>query len=94
MGGVGKSKTCPCRPQASRRADLGGFLVFHRGAFLVVAAKAARAVEDGVGSVMVLADLDPRLDEVRPHSARRNLKFQAVERHAIVVADLPLLLNA
>ena len=45
-------------------------------------------------SVVVLTDLDPRLDEMRPQGTRWNLKFQSIERHAIVVADLPLFLNA
>ena len=68
--------------------------MFQSDAFSVVAAKAARTVEDGVGAVVIVADLDPRLDEMRPQRARRNLKFQLVERHAIVVADLTLFLNA
>ena len=51
-------------------------------------------MKDRVGSVVVLADLDPRLDEVRAQRARRDLQLQSVERHAIVVADLALFLNA
>jgi hypothetical protein len=51
-------------------------------------------VEDGVGAVGVDVDLDPRLDEVRAHRAFRDLQFERPVGHAIVVADLALLLNA
>ena len=61
---------------------------------MVIAAEAARAVEDGVGSVVILADLDPRLDEMSAQRARWDLQFQSMERDAIVVADLALLLDA
>ena len=39
-------------------------------------------------------DFDPRLDEMRAHRAFRDLQLQRPERHAIVVADLALLLDA
>ena len=39
-------------------------------------------------------DPNARLDEVRPHRALRDLQFQRPVGDAIVVADLPLLLNA
>ena len=81
-------------PQAGRRADLSGFSHFGDRSFLIVAAEASLAVEDRVGSVVVLADLDPRLDEVWAQRARRDLQLQAVERHTIVIADLPFFLNA
>ena len=38
--------------------------------------------------------LDPRLDEMRPHRALGDLKFQRAVGDAIVVADLPLFLDA
>src|ERR1700738_4188547 len=76
------------------RADLSGFSGFGDGSFLIVAAEASLAVEDRMGSVVVLADLDPRLDEVCAQRARRNLQLQPIERHAIVVADLTFFLNA
>ena len=65
VGGVGKPQACPCRPQVCRRADLSGFLKAHGSAIAAVAAEAARTMEDSVGSVVVLANLDPRFDEVR-----------------------------
>ena len=67
-------------------------LLYHAG--LIVAAEAARPVEDGVGAVGVAAHFDPGLDEMRPQRALRDLQFEPVERHAIVVADLTLFLNA
>jgi hypothetical protein len=69
-------------------------LVFHGGAFPVVAAETARTMKDRVRSVMVLPDLDSRLDEVRAQRAFEDLEFQPVERHAIIVADLAVFLNA
>jgi hypothetical protein len=39
-------------------------------------------------------DLDPRLDEVRPQGALRDLQFERAVGHAVVVADLPFLLHA
>ena len=81
-------------PQAGRRADSSGFAVVCDRSFLIVAAEASPAVEDRVGSVVVLANLDPRLDEVCAQRARRDLQLQPVERHAIVIADLTFFLNA
>ena len=44
-----------------RRADLSGaFCIFDRS-LVVVAADAARPMEDGVGAVGIDVDLDPRL---------------------------------
>src|SRR5205823_10733814 len=57
-------------PQAGRRADLSGFSNFGDRSSLIVAAEASLAVEDRVGTVVVMADLDPRLDEVRAQRAR------------------------
>ena len=51
-------------------------------------------MEDGVGAVGVDVDLDPRLDEMRPHRALRDLELQCAVGDAIVMADLPLLLDA
>ncbi len=80
VGGVDKSKTFPRRPQARRRADSSGnWDDVHGLAFAIVAAQAAGAVEDGVGAVVVLADLDPRFDKVGAQRARRDLQFQPVE---------------
>ena len=73
---------------------MSGFSNFGDGSSLIVAAEASLAVEDRVGTVVVMADLDPRLDEVRAQRARRDLQLQPVERHAIVVADLTFFLNA
>ena len=81
-------------PQAGRRADLSGFPGFDDRALMIVAAETSLAVEDRVGAVVVLADLDPRLDEVRAQRARRDLQLQPVERHAIVVANLTFFLDA
>ena len=61
---------------------------------LVVAADAARPVKEGVRAVGIDMHLDPRLDEMGAHRALRNLQFQRPVGDAIVVADLPLLLNA
>lgn len=47
-----------------------------------------------MGSVVILTDLDPRLDEMRPQRALRDLQFQPVERHAIAVAGEAFFLNA
>jgi hypothetical protein len=51
-------------------------------------------MENGDAAVMVLTDFDPCLDEMRPQRAGWNLKFQPVERYAIVIANLALFLNA
>ena len=80
-----------------RRADLSGALdraVVLEPAFLVVAADAARSVKDGVRAVRVDMHLDPRLDEMRAHRAFRDLELQRAVGDAIVVSDLPLLLDA
>ena len=45
-------------------------------------------------AVGVDVNLDPRLDEVGPHRAFGDLQFQHPVGHAIVVADLPLLVRA
>jgi hypothetical protein len=47
-----------------------------------------------VGAIGVDVDLDPRLDEVRPHRAFGDLQFQRPVGDAIVVHDLTLLLRA
>src|SRR5271156_1216625 len=80
-----------------RRADLSGvfrFIGLPERSFLVVAADAARSMKDGVGAVGVDVDLDPRLDEMGPHRALRDLELQCAVGDAIVMADLPLLLDA
>ncbi len=51
-------------------------------------------MKDRVRAVGVKMDSHSRLDEVRPHGAFRDLQFQRSKRHAVVVADLPLFLNA
>ena len=77
-----------------RRADLSGvFRIFDRSVF-VVAADAARPMKEGVGAVGIDVDLDPRLDEMGAHRAWRDLQFERAVGHAIVMADLPLLLDA
>jgi hypothetical protein len=80
-----------------RRADLSGALdraVVLEPSVLVVAADAARPVKEGVRAVGIDVHLDPRLDEMRAHRALGDLQFQSAVGDAIVVADLPLLLNA
>ena len=80
-----------------RRADLSGaqgVVGRPEPASLVVAADASGSVKDGVGAVRVDMDLDPRLDEMGSHRAFGDLQFQRVVGNAIVVADLPLLLDA
>ena len=47
-----------------------------------------------MGSVGIDVDLDPRLDEVRTQRAFGDLQFERAVGHAIVVADLALLLDA
>lgn len=47
-----------------------------------------------MGSIVVLADPDSRLDEVRAQRARWDLQLQSVERHAIVITGLTFFLNA
>ena len=63
-------------------------------AFAVIATKAALAEEDGVGAVGILSDLDFGFDKMRAQRAFGDLQFEAVERHAIVIADLTLFLEA
>ena len=78
-----------------RRADLSGVFRISDRSVLVVAADASGPVKDGVGAVGVDVDLDPRLDEMGPH--RPPDRSPGVERavgDAIVMADLPLLLDA
>src|ERR1700683_2753110 len=80
-----------------RRADLSGvfrFIGLPERSFLVVAADAARSMKDSVGAVGVDVDLDPRLDEMRPHRALRDLELERAVGDAIVLADLSLLLDA
>ncbi len=80
-----------------RRADLSGaffiMAVLERSVG-VVAADAARAEEEGVRAIGIDVHLDPRLDEMGPHRAFRDLQLERAVGDAIVVADLPLLLNA
>src|SRR5271154_5755296 len=80
-----------------RRADLSGvfrFIGLPELSFFVVAADASGPVKDGVGAVGVEVDLDPRLDEMGPHRALRDLELERAVGDAIVMADLPLLLDA
>jgi hypothetical protein len=51
-------------------------------------------VEDGVGAVGADMDLYARLDEVRAHRALRDLQLERAIGDAVVIADLPLLLDA
>jgi hypothetical protein len=93
---VGGAKHRPYSPEKlRRRADLSG-ADFCGPAFLVVATDASGSVKDGVRAIGidVDVDLDPRLDEMRPHRAFGNLPFQRPIGDAIVVADLALLLDA
>src|SRR5271166_1119677 len=88
---------CPHFHRLRRRAELGGAFFIGgllRRPVLVVAADASGAVKDGVRSVGIDVDLDPRLDEVRAHRAFRYLQLQRAVGDAIVMADLPLLLDA
>ncbi len=77
-----------------RRADLGGVFRISDRSLVIVAADASGPMKDGVRSVGIDVDLDPRLDEVRPHRALRDLQLERPVGHAIVVSDLALLLNA
>jgi hypothetical protein len=84
-------------PQARRRAELSGALDWDgvlEPAFLVVAADASWSVKDGVGTVGIDVDLDPRPDEMGTHRALRDLQLQGPVGDAIVVANLPLLFDA
>jgi hypothetical protein len=51
-------------------------------------------VKDGVRAVGIDVHLDPRAHEMGPHRALRDLQFERPVGHAIVLADLPLLLDA
>jgi hypothetical protein len=77
-----------------RRADLSGIFRISDRSVLVVAADAARPVKEGVRAVGIDMDLDPRLDEMRAHRAFRDLQLERPVGDAIVIADLPLLLDA
>jgi hypothetical protein len=79
---------------ARRRAVLSGLFRISDRSLLVISADAAGSVEEGVRAVGVDVDLDPRLDEMGPHRAFGDLQFQRPVGDAIVVADLPLLLDA
>ena len=50
--------------------------------------------KEGVRAVGIDVDLDPRAHEARSHRAFRELQLQGPVGDAIVLADLPLLLNA
>ena len=93
-GTVGNAAALSTFPQARRRADLGGVFGLSNGSLVVVSADASWPVKDGVGAVGVDVDFDPRLDEMRPHRALRDLQLQRAVGDAIVMADLPLLLDA
>ncbi len=45
-----------------------------------------------MGAVMILANLHPRVHEVRTQWTRRDLQTQAIERHGIILALLAILL--
>ena len=81
-----------------RRADLSGALdraVVLEPAFLVVAADAARSVKDGVRAVRAWTwTLTRALTKCGPHRALRDLELERAVGDAIVVSDLPLLLDA
>ena len=51
-------------------------------------------MKEGVRSVGVNVDFHPRLDEMRPHRAFRDLELERAIGDAIVMADLALLLDA
>ena len=80
-----------------RRADLSGvfrFIGLPERAVRIVAADAARSMKEGVRSVGVNVDFHSRLEEMGPHRALRDLELQCAVGDAIVMADLPLLLDA
>ena len=81
-------------PGFRRRADLSGVFRISDRSVLVVAADAAGSVEEGVRAVGIDVDLDPRLDEMRPQPAWRDLQLERPVGHAIVVLHLPLLVHA
>ena len=84
----------PISTGARRRAVLGGVFRISETSIGVVAADAAGSVKVGVGAVGIDMDLDPRLDEMGPHQAFGDLQFQRPVGDAIVMSDLPLLLDA
>jgi len=51
-------------------------------------------MKDGVGAVGIDVHLAPRVHEMGPHRAFGDLQFQCAVGDAIVLADLPLLLDA
>ena len=61
---------------------------------LIIAADAAGSVKDGVLAVGIDVHLDPRVHEMGSHRAFGDLQFQRPVGDAIVVSDLPPLLNA
>jgi hypothetical protein len=77
-----------------RRADLSGAFRISDRSFLVVAADVSWSVEEGVGAVGIEVDLDARLEEMWAHRTFADLEFKRPVGHAIVVADLALLLEA
>ena len=77
-----------------RRADLSGVFRISDRSVLVVAADASGPVKDGVGAVGADVDLDPRPDKMGPHRALRDLDLERPVGDAIVMADLPLPLDA
>src|SRR5208337_2015350 len=93
-GTVGNALALSPFPRARRRADLSGVFRIPDRSLPVVPADAARPVEEGMGSVGIDVDLDPRLDEVRTQRAFGDLQFERAVGHAIVVAHLALLLDA
>ena len=92
------SASSGCVLLCRRRADLSGafFIVaVLERSVLVVAADAARSVEEGVRAVGIDVDLDPGAHKVGPHRPPdRSPGVQRPVGDAIVVSDLPLLLNA
>ena len=87
---MGKALALSTFPQAGRRADLSGLFLSGADPHFVVTSQASWPMKDRMGSVMVLPDLDVRLDEMRAQRAGGDLEFQPVERHAIIVAQLSL----
>jgi hypothetical protein len=80
-----------------RRADLSGaFLIMAvlERSIGVVAADASGPMKESVRAVGIDMRLDPRFDEMGPHRAFGDLQFQRSVGDAIVVSDLPLLLDA
>ncbi len=84
--------------EGRRRAELSGASGVIRcleRSVPVVAADAAGSVEDGVRAVGIDVRLDPRVHEMGPHRPPdRSPGVQRPVGDAIVLADLPLLLDA